>query len=143
MTDINLNDLLAGDLEDLPDMPVFQTWPAGAYRCNVSCELKEVNDKPVVETRYTLKEVLELADSTAVVPLVGATNSEAFFLDNALGIGKMKEFLKPFAVKFGENQVQALIGMIINIEVDVVNKPRKDKNDKEKTYFTSIAIEVV
>lgn len=142
-TSMNLNDLLNGSLDDLPDMPAFVTWPAGAYRCLVSCELKEIADKPVVEAKYTLKEVLEMASPDAVVPVLGSTNSEAFFLDNDLGIGKMKEFLKPFAKQFDEANVQALIDLIKNIEVDVVNKPRQDKKDKDRSYFGSVAIEVV
>lgn len=145
MTDatMNLNDLLNGSLDDLPDVPAFVTWPAGAYRCLVSAELKEVNDKPVVEAKYTLKEVLEMASPDTVAPLVNSTNSEAFFLDNELGIGKMKDFLKPFAKQFDEANVQALIDLVKNIEVDVVNKPRKDKKDPDRSYFTSVAIEVV
>lgn len=140
---MSLEALLGASLDDLPDMPAFVTWPAGAYRCAVSLEMKEINDNPVVEAKYTLKEVLELAKDGDKAPEPGSTNSEAFFLNKEIGIGKLKEFLKPFAIKFGEGGVQALIDLIKNIEVDVVNKPRKDKEDKDKSYFSSIAIEVV
>ncbi len=139
----NLNDLLAGDLDALPDVPAFVTWPAGAYRCTCTGKMDEINDQPVYKVDYTLKEVLALSDDTAVSPLPGSTNGEAFFLSKEIGVGKLKEFLLPFAKKFGVTKVDELMSMIINIEVDVVNKPRKDKNDKEKSYFSSVAVEVV
>ena len=125
---MSLSALLGASLDDLPDMPAFVTWPDGAYRCSVTCEMKEV---------------LELADSSATPPSPGDTNSELFFLNKEIGISKLKEFLIPFGKKFGESQVQVLLDMIKNIEVDVVNKARKDKEDKTKRYFSSIAIEVV
>lgn len=140
---MSLSALLGASLDDLPDMPAFVTWPDGAYRCLVTAELKEINDAPVLEAKYTLKEVLELADPSQTPPLPGATNNEAFFLNKELGQGKLKEFLVPFATRFNEPNVQACIDLIQNIEVDVVNKARKDKEDKTKRYFTSIAIEVV
>lgn len=140
---MSLEALLGSSLDDLPDMPAFVTWPDGAYRCAVTCEMKEVADSPAVEAKYVLKEVLELADPSATPPSPGDTNSELFFLNKEIGIGKFKEFLIPFGKKFGEGQVQALLDMIKNIEVDVVNKARKDKEDKTKRYFSSIAIEVV
>lgn len=140
---MSLSDLLGASLDQLPDMPAFVTWPDGAYRCLVTAELKEINDAPVVEAKYTLKEVLELADPAATAPIAGATNNEAFFLNKELGQGKLKEFLVPFAERFNEPNVQACLDLIQNIEVDVVNKARKDKEDKTKRYFTSIAIEVV
>ena len=140
---MSLESLLGASLDDLPDMPAFVTWPAGAFRCAVSVEIKDINDNPVVEAKYTLKETLELAKDGDKAPEVGSTNSEVFFLNKEIGIGRLKEFLKPFAIKFGEGGVQALIDLIKNIEVDVVNKPRKDKEDKDKTYFASVALEVV
>lgn len=140
---MSLSDLLGASLDQLPDMPAFVTWPDGAYRCLVTAELKEINEAPVVEAKYTLKEVLELADPAATPPVAGATNNEAFFLNKELGQGKLKEFLIPFAERFNEPNVQACLDLIQNIEVDVVNKARKDKEDKTKRYFTSIAIEVV
>jgi len=140
---MSLTSLLGASLDDLPDVPAFVTWPDGAYRCSVSLDLKEINDQPVAEAVYTLKEVLELANSGDTPPLPGATNNEAFFLNKEIGQGKLKEFLLPFASHFGEPNVQALIDLIKNIEIDVVNKARKDKEDKTRRYFTSIAIEVV
>lgn len=140
---MSLSSLLGASLDDLPDVPSFVVWPDGAYRCTVSLDLKEINDQPVAEAIYTLKEVLELANPSDTPPLPGATNNEAFFLSKEIGQGKLKEFLMPFATHFGEPNVQALLDLIKNIEVDVVNKARKDKEDKTKRYFTSIAIEVV
>jgi hypothetical protein len=139
----NLSDLLAGDLDALPDVPAFVTWPAGAYRCTVTGKMDEINDQPVYKVDYSLKEVLQLANDTDVAPMLGSTNGEAFNLGKTFGVGKLKEFLLPFAKKFGVSKVDELMSMIINVEVDVVNKPRKDKNDKERSYFSSIAIEIV
>ena len=140
---MSLSSLLGASLDDLPDVPMFVTWPDGAYRCSVTLTLKEINEQPVAEALYTLKEVLELANPSDTAPQAGATNNEAFFLSKEIGQGKLKEFLLPFATHFGEPNVQALIDLIKNIEVDVVNKARKDKEDKTRRYFTSIAIEIV
>ena len=140
---MSLSSLLGASLDDLPDVPMFVTWPDGAYRCSATLELKEINAHPVAEVVYTLKEVLELANSADTPPLPGATNNEAFFLSKEIGQGKLKEFLLPFASRFNEGRVQDLIDLIKNIEVDVVNKARRDKEDKTRRYFTSIAVEVV
>lgn len=125
---VDLDELLDGDFEDLPDLAGFDAWPAGTYHATCSMEIKSVNDKPCVEVSYKMIEAKELAkpeESTA--PAIGAVNSELCMLDNQLGLANLKKHLKVFGAYFGIKNRREIIDVVKDVEVLVVNKPRWDK----------------
>ena len=50
------DELFAMSLDDLADLPSFETPPAGAYILDVSCDVKTINDKPAVEASFIVVE---------------------------------------------------------------------------------------
>ena len=87
-TATSMEDLFAASIDDLADLPAFETPPPGSYLLRVTCDTKSVNDKPVVEAAYEIMEVVELANpETDVPPAVGTKFNTIFMIDNEFGIG--------------------------------------------------------
>lgn len=132
----DINALLDASLDDLADLPQFAVFPAGAHRVRVSMGSKKIGDHPAVEVKMVLVETIEMANPSEDQPLApGAESNVAFMLDNDIGQGKLKEFLKPFAEATGiPGPLSAIIEAANGMEVTVVTKVRKDKNDPDKKY---------
>jgi hypothetical protein len=142
MTDINT--LLDASLDDLADLPEYAILPAGAHKVRISVGSKQIKEHPAVEVKMVLIETIELAnpaEDAALAP--GAESSVAFMLDNEIGQGKLKEFLKPLAEATGiSGPLSAIIEAANGMEVTVVTKVRKDKNDPDKKYGDIVRVSV-
>lgn len=130
----NPNDILAGSIDDIDDLPGFETPPAGQYILTVNCEVKEVNDKQCVEASFVVEDTVELKNKEDQPPVKGTKFSTLFMLDNEFGVGKLKAFLKPFAQHFGVTAVSELIGEINDLVISAKVTNRKDKEDPDKIY---------
>jgi hypothetical protein len=129
-----IDDLFSKSIDDLADLPGFETPPPGSYILNVTCEVKKVNEKDAVEASFTVVETSELAnDSDTPVP-AGTKFSTLFMLDNEFGVGNLKKFLKPFADHYDEKGIGALIEQLKDVTIACLVKNRKDKNDPDKVY---------
>jgi hypothetical protein len=49
----SMDQLLGASLDDLDDLPSFETPPPGTYILSVTTEQKKVNDKEAIEARFT------------------------------------------------------------------------------------------
>lgn len=139
----SIDDLFSTSIDDLADLPSFETPAPGAYILKASADTKKINDKDAIEASFEVVEVIELKNATdkAVVP--GTKFSTAFFLDNEFAIGNLKKFLAPFAQHFGKTNIGDLIREDMKdvlIAATVTN--RKDKNDPEKVYASVTNISV-
>lgn len=131
----NLDSLFAASLDDIADLPSFETPPKGAYIATVTTSTKEINKKGAVEAEFTIVETVELehADDKPVAP--GTKFSTAFILGNPISEGKLKQFLAPFAESFGTTNIGQLVREEIkDITIAFTLKHRVDKDDKEKFY---------
>lgn len=139
----SMDALLASTLDDLDDLPSFETPTPGVYICTVSTEQKTINDKDAIEAKFVIKETVETADPTAMAPVAGSTFSTLFTL-NEFGIGKLKEFCKPFGAHFSTNSIGELVREHIkDVTVSVLVGNRKDKTDPEKVYATTKILSIV
>lgn len=130
----NLDELFAANLDDIADLPSFETPAKGVYLASVSLDIKEINGKPAVEANFTIIETVELEDG-GKPPTVGTKFSTAFMLGNPVSEGKLKEFLSPFSAHFNSKNVGELVrDLIKDVTISFVLKHRKDKEDKEKFY---------
>jgi len=89
-------------LDDIDDLPSFKVFPSGAFVCEVSATeaSKIINEHPSSEISLKLIEVSELSEALREgenEPVPGDIQSIAFMRDNAVGAGKLKEFLLPFS----------------------------------------------
>lgn len=139
----SIDDLFNANLDDLADLPSFETPPPGSYILTVSADSKKINNKDAVEAAFEVVETVELKDSTSKAVPVGTKFSTAFFLDNEFAVGNLKKFLAPFSVHFGNQDIGRLIrDDIKNITIAAVVKNRKDKTDPEKVYADVVNITV-
>lgn len=135
-TPLDSNALFAADLDDLADLPSFETPPPGSYILRATVNLKQINKKDAVEASFEVMETVELASPDSAPVAVGTKFSTAFFLDNEYGVGNMKKFLAPFGAHFGIVNIGNLIQEIKDIDIACTVKNRKDKNDETKVYAT-------
>lgn len=131
----DIGDLFSSSLDDLADLPSFETPPAGSYVLNASTDVKEINGKQTVEASFTVVETVELKESNANPVAVGTKFSMLFMLDNKFGVGKLKDFLKPFAVHFNNNNIGELVlAEIKDVMIACTVTNRKDKEDPDRIY---------
>ena len=134
MSDI-LGDLLDFNIDDLADLPAFKVLQPGAHKVVLNWEEKKIGDHPALELKVKLVETLELADSNGTPDEPGTESSVAFMLDNEFGQGNLKEVLKPIGAHLGIGKLAEIIEASNGMEVTVVTKQRKDKEDKDKVYL--------
>lgn len=132
-----LDELFDADLDDLADLPAFETPPPGAYVLDLSMDGKEVQGRNCVEAKFTVKETVELTDQSGETKPVdnGTTFSQLFMLDNEFGVGSLKKFLAPFGEHFGTKKIGALVrDHVKDVTITCTIKNRKDKNDPDRVY---------
>lgn len=89
-------DLDAG-LDDWPDLPTFKAPPPGSYISSFPDGLvqKVVGEHNAVEVKGVIMEVNEVkAGFEDETPKIGDTWQVLYMLDNAVGVGQLKELLK-------------------------------------------------
>jgi hypothetical protein len=131
MTD-NSN-LLAGTLDDIEDIPGFETPPPGSYILEVTTDVKEVKGKHCVEANFTVIETVELVDHDAKPVIPGTKFSTLFQLDNIYGKANLKKFMTPFADALGTRDMIQLVAGIRQLRVSCSVGNRPDKNG-ERIY---------
>jgi len=147
-------DLLDKSIDDLADLPEFKVPATGVYKLHVTATTKAINDKPAVATSFTVREVVELEDSS--IPeeeraKAGDKFDMPFILkdkdgaDSEVAWGRLKEFLKPFEAHFGEKNLKVLItgplAQGVDITAKVVKKQRKDDKEKFGAQVSDITID--
>ena len=133
-TPLDANALFAADLDDLADLPSYETPPPGSYILRSNVTLKKINNKDAVEASFEVLETVELANADSTAVANGTKFSTAFFLDNEYGVGNLKKFLAPYGAHFGTGNVGNLVQEIKDIDIAATVTNRKDKNDETKVY---------
>lgn len=132
---LTLASFLDGAIEEMPDAPERAQLPAGRHVLLV-VDVKQTelgNDKKeALQFKMKYIETQELVNSADAVLKPNEEIEFTYMTDNAFGIGRLKEFVKPLAspgTKLSD-VLQALPGQ----QVIVTTKTRawKDKNSGEK-----------
>lgn len=139
----SIEDLFNASIEDLADLPSYETPPAGAYILRVSMDVKKINEKDAVEAAFEVIETQELANPSDTPVLAGTKFSQAFLIGNEYGLGNLKKFLAPFQEHYQSANIGALIGEIKDVTIAGTVKTRKDKNDPDKVYGSVVNIAVM
>ena len=143
MSDANIDSLLAMSLDDLPDLPEFKVYPAGAHRVTMKFEKKQIGTHPAVEAKFTMIATEELTDPAKDQPVdAGTESSVAYMLDNEFGLGNFKELMKPLAAHFGLSSIPEIMEAAANLEVVIVTKTRQNK-EKTQTYLDITSLQVI
>jgi len=139
-TDVNVEDILDGVLDDIADLPEFKPLVAGAFKVSMSWDIKEVNSKRAVENAITVLEVIELENPTDTAPNVGDKTSILYFLDNEFGLGNMKKDLAPIrAAIMPEGTNREVIEAAQGIEALIITgNPKPDDKKNPSKWFTNL-----
>lgn len=138
----NIDSLLDISLDSIADLPEFKVFPAGAHRCTVSFEKKQIGTHPAVEMKLTALETVELSDPNETPLVAGTESSVAFMLDNEFGQGNMKKVMTPLAQHFGISNVGQLMEAAKGCECLVVTKTRQNK-EKTAVYLDVVSLQVL
>ena len=139
---VTMDSLLDMTLDDLADMPEFSVPPAGAYMATIlGIEKKEINEHPSWEVKFRIDEVVELSDPTATPPAPKAETSTAFMMDNEMGQGSFKEFMKPLAAHLGTTSISAVVEGAKGLQIVLVTTVRQNK-DKTASYLGIKAVSI-
>jgi len=138
----DLDSLLDISLDDIADLPEFKVFPAGAHRCTMKLEKKQIGTHPAWELKLTAIETVELADPAETPLVTGTESSVAFMMDNEFGAGNLKKVITPIAQHFGIGKMGELAEASNGTEVLAVTKQRQNK-DKTATYLDVVSLQVL
>ena len=99
MTEQSMNDINAAQdmqLDDIEDLPGFDTPPSGEYVCSVSLAAKTLKDKDYISFDFKLIEVKQLGDQETERTSVVGQQFGVLFRYNEQGLSYMKPYLKQF-----------------------------------------------
>lgn len=132
------------DIADLPDLPSYEEWPAGAYAVEgVSLKARNVeigNDtRPAVELTIKLEAVNAVKPADAKLPEIGTEKSYTFFLEGKdergsnFAQGKIKQLLAPFkALTGGSGSLPDIARVIPGAKFNIVTSIRSGKLSPEQ-----------
>lgn len=139
----DMDNLLDATLDDIADLPEFKPFPAGAHRCLLTLESKEIAGHPAVEATFTLQETIEQSNPEDAPSKPQDTANSAFFLDNEFGQGNLKKLVAPIAEALGYSTLREIVEGTKGVEVLIISAVQIDKNDDTKKYLKVKELQVV
>lgn len=143
LQDSEIDALLDGTLDDLPDLPEFQPYVPGAHHVRLNWELKEVNKHKTAELKLTLIETKENADPETPVMNPGTETGILFMLDNEFGLGKFKKVMTALSEHFGKKSNRQLMEDSNNGEALIITKLRENKKNPGNFYTDIVELQMV
>ncbi len=138
--DFDLDSLLDGTLDDLADVPGFETFNAGAHK--VTINWKRVEKKPAYSLNLTLIESPELANPNDTPQKPGTQTSVMFMLDNEYGQSAFRKVIAALAEHYGAGSNREIIEKSEGAECLVVTKKRSNK-EKTAEYTDIVTVMVI
>jgi hypothetical protein len=148
-----LEALFGADLDDIADLPAFEVPPPGTYTMKITMNTKKVSNKDCVNADFEvittdeLKNKDENSDGYRPPVKEGTKFNQLWMLGGEHGgvsVGRLKQFLAPFAVALGTTKIADLVrDQIKDITFigQITNRPSKD--DPEKVFAAVKVLEVV
>lgn len=127
------------DFDTLPELAGFSVPPAGYYKLTLNIASKLINKKPAIELGYKVLEILEQSDPTEAPAKIGDMFSTAYFLDNDIAKGSLRNALAPLKEFAGSTSLPAIAEACKDLEVFGVVKVRKvEKAGADAKYYASV-----
>lgn len=143
----DLDSILDSTLDDLADIPEFKPFPAGAHKCIINWEFKEIAKQMCPELKLTAIETMELSNPGTVnadgsiagdQPVKqGDTCAQAFVFKkkdgtkNEISEGQFKNIMKALSTALGTSVNREIIEQSQGMEVVAVTAVRTDDSDKD------------
>lgn len=141
----SMDDLLDRSLDDIADLPEFNTFWPGVHKCKIKWEAKKFErtvdnvKKQVPHMQLTLEyvELMEHADAKhdESPAKAGDKCSTSYDLTNENAMGALKKATKSLGIHLGTTNVKEIIKGSQDFEVAVVVKNRFGKDDKTVRYL--------
>jgi hypothetical protein len=133
------------DLNDLPELPEFVTWPAGSYEVEGVSLRTEDNEKmgKIIVFEVLLKTVNEVKPADAVLPAVETKQSWNFPFygkddrGTEFAQGRIRNILTPFAIAYGTANSQEIAAKFAGTKFTLITNVRTVKGkegEEDKTY---------
>lgn len=120
------------DLDDIEDLPGFDTPPSGEYICSLTLTRKELKGKDYVSFDFKLIEVKQIGTQEIENPAVVGQKFGVLFGYTEQGLGFMKPYLKQFKTALGTSgNISEIIEATKDLNVDVVFKYKASKGTGE------------
>jgi len=142
MSEVNVDSLLDGNLDDLADLPEFKAFPNGAHRVTIKFEQKKIKDHPCIEMGMKLISTEEMSDPAETPLQPGAETSVLYMLDNEIGQGKFKDVIKQLQVSTGPMTNRETLAAAQGMEVLVTTKVRYSE-DKTRSFTDVVKLLVL
>lgn len=136
----DLDSLLDGTLDDLADVPGYETFHPGAHK--VTINWKRVDKKPAYSLNLTLIESAELANPNDIPQKPGTQTSVMFMLDNEYGQSAFRKIIASLAEHYGAGSNREIMEKSEGAECLVVTKKRSNK-EKTAEYTDVVTVMVV
>lgn len=136
----DLDSLLDGTLDDLADVPGYETFHPGAHR--VTINWKRVEKKPAYSLGLTLIDHAELNDANAVPQKPGTQTSVMFMLDNEYGQSAFRKVIASLGEHFGAGSNREIMEKSEGAECVAVTKKRSNK-DKSAEFTDIVTLMVI
>lgn len=140
----DLFDLLDKNIDDIADLPSFKVPDTGIYKLLLGIETKSVNDKPCVIAKLTVKELVELADSS-VDEKDRAKDGDKFDVmymlkdkdgnNQEVSWGLLKQLAEPFEAHFGTKNLKEIMKNLSTDPVAITAKIKKVARKSDKEVF--------
>lgn len=138
---------LDANLDDIDTLPGFVTPPSGAYIVTLhkGLEEKKIGEHPALEASLSINQVVELSEQLGAgeeAPKEGDMFSLAFMLDNKIGAGMLKDFVKPLGEKLGTSNLRQIAEGCKGMQILVVVSRTFDK-EKQRHYIKHKRVAII
>lgn len=154
MSDMNfgsMEDILNAGMDDLMDLPPMGVPPSGHYNLNVTATMEKAKEGngQYIKFEYVVEAINELADpATENEVKVGQKFTEMFSPMkkdggvNEMGIGFLKERLKPFAAHFNTNGVGETLQEVrkVTVAAALTRRPAKKEGERDNVSFADVVV---
>jgi hypothetical protein len=132
MSEQSMNQMPDLDLDDIEDLPGFDTPPSGEYVCALSLAQKTLKDKEYVSFDFKLIETKQLGTQELDNPHVVGQKFGVLYGYTEQGLGFMKPHLKQFKAALSTSgKISEIIEATKDLNVAVTFKYKESKGSGE------------
>lgn len=132
MSEQSMNTMPDLDLDDIEDLPGFDTPPSGEFICALSLNQKTLKDKEYVSFDFKLIEVKQLGSQELDNPCVAGQKFGVLYGYTEQGLGFMKPYLKQFKTALNTSgKISEIIEATKDLNVNVTFKYKESKGTGE------------
>lgn len=137
--------LMDASMDDIDDLPPIGVPPSGSYDLRVSAS-REKSDKSgseYIKVTYEVTNVNEIKDSSESEDVKAGQKFYEMFSPfkkdgtaNEIGMGTLKERLRPFAEKLGTTRIGEILAQVKDVDSTAELVRRADRKDPEQFRFS-------